>query len=126
MLVLPNEIMTLLSMFAPVFSEQIFEWVKVLVGGSVLSPNKRTVTAALRVMGLSEEGQYQNYHRVLSRGTWSDLTVGQILLGQLVATFAGLGGQVVLGADETLERRSGKHIRDKECSAMRYVRVRSG
>jgi hypothetical protein len=53
-------------------------------------------------MGLSDESQYQNYHRVLSRAAWSGLAVSKILLGLLV-----------LGADETLERRNGKHIRDK-------------
>ncbi len=55
MLILPNEIMALLSVFAPVFSERVFEWVKVLVVGAILAPAKRTVSAALRVMGLSEE-----------------------------------------------------------------------
>ena len=113
MLVLPNEIMTVLSLFAPVFSERVFEWVKVLVVGGILCPNKRTVSAALRVMGLSDDAQYQNYHRVLSRAVWRGLAVSQILLGLLVATFVGLGGQAVFGADETLERRNGKHIRDK-------------
>ncbi|MHB8630286.1 MAG: hypothetical protein ACYDBJ_28785 [Aggregatilineales bacterium] len=58
MLVLPHEIMTLLSMFMPVLSERVFEWVKVLVVGGMLSPNKRTVSAAMRVMGLSDEAQY--------------------------------------------------------------------
>ncbi|MHB8751422.1 MAG: IS701 family transposase, partial [Aggregatilineales bacterium] len=113
MLILPSEIMTLLSLFAPVFSERVFEWVKVLVEGAILSPNKRTVSAAMRVMGLSDEAQYENYHRVLSRAEWRGLAVSHILLGLLVAAFVGLGGQVVLGADETLERRQGKHIRDK-------------
>jgi hypothetical protein len=113
MLILPSEIMALLTMFAPVFSERVFEWVKVLVVGAVLAPAKRTVSAALRVMSLSEEAQYQNYHRVLSRAKWSGLAVSQILLGLLVGAFVGLGMPVVLGADETLERRTGKRIEDK-------------
>lgn len=110
MLILPNEIMTLLSVFAPVFSERVFEWAKVLVVGAILAPQKRTVSAVLRVMGLSDEAQFQNYHRVLSRADWQSLEVSKILLGLLVAAFVGLGVPVVLGADETLERRNGAHI----------------
>jgi hypothetical protein len=113
MLILPNEIMALLKMFAPVFSERVFEWAKVLVVGAILTPNKRTVSAVLRVMGLSDEPQFQNYHRVLNRAVWDSLKVSQILLGLLVMTFVGLGGAVVLGADETLERRNGKRIAAK-------------
>jgi hypothetical protein len=113
MLILPSEIMALLKVFAPVFSERVFEWVKVLVVGAILAPNKRTVSAALRVMGLSDEAQFQNYHRVLSRAQWDSLAVSQLLLGLLVTTFVGLGGTVVLGADETLERRGGKRIASK-------------
>lgn len=113
MLILPSEIMALLSVFAPVFSERVFEWVKVLVVGAILCPAKRTVSAVLRVMGLSEEAQFQNYHRVLSRAKWDGLEVSEILLGMLVTAFVGLGIPVVLGADETLERRAGKRIVDK-------------
>lgn len=113
MLILPTEIMALLKRFEPVFSERVFEWVKVLVVGAILSPHKRTVSAALRVMGLSEEAQFQNYHRVLSRAVWNGLEVSQILLGLLVIAFVSVGGTVVLGADETLERRNGKRIGGK-------------
>jgi hypothetical protein len=39
-------------------------------GGALLAPGKRTVTAILHVMGLSEEAHFQNYHRVLNRAQW--------------------------------------------------------
>ncbi|SRR5712691_8606295 len=110
MLILPSEIMTLFRVFAPVFSERVFEWVKVLVVGAILTPNKRTVSAVLRVMGLSNEVQFQNYHRVLSRAHWNGLEVSQILLGVLVVAFVAMGAPIVLGADETLERRNGQRI----------------
>lgn len=113
MLILPEQIMLLLKVFAPVFSERVFEWAKVLVVGAILSPHKRTVSAALRVMGLSDEAQFQNYHRVLWRAVWRSLDVSKLLLGLLVMTFVGLGVPVVLGADETLERRNGTRIMDK-------------
>src|SRR5712691_818164 len=77
MLILPGEIMTLFRAFASVFSERVFERVKVLVVGAILSPHKRTVSAALRVMGLSNEVQFQNYHRLLSRAKWNSLEVSK-------------------------------------------------
>lgn len=108
--ILPAEIMALLSVVAPVFSERVVAWVKVLVVGAILAPYKRTVSAVLRVLGLRDEAQFQNYQRVLSRAVWNGLEVSQILLGLLVMAFVGPGAAVVLGADETLERRNGKHI----------------
>lgn len=111
--ILPPEIMTVIQPFAQVFSERIWDWVQVLLAGAILAPGKRTVTAVLRVMGLSEEQQFQNYHRVLNRARWSGLQLSQVLLGLLVKAFVPPGAAVVLGADETLERRWGKRIKAK-------------
>lgn len=113
MLNLPPEIMVLMQRFAPVFSERTWDWVQVLVVGAILAPGKRTVTSVLRVMGLSEERQYQRYHRVLNRAKWSSLRVSQILLGLLVITFVPPGWPVIMAADETLERRQGDKIKAK-------------
>lgn len=109
----PPEMMSILIHFAPVFSNRIWDLVQILVVGAILAPGKRTVTAVLRVMGLSEEKQFQNYHRVLNRAKWSGLTVSRILLGLLVATLVGAGVPLVIGADETLERRKGEKIKAK-------------
>jgi hypothetical protein len=99
--------------FAPVFSERIWEWVNVMVMGAILAPKQRTVTAVLRVMGLSQERQFQNYHRVLNRAHWSSLRVSRILLSLLVAAFVPKDAPLLLAADETLERRRGKKIAAK-------------
>ena len=99
--------------FAPVFSERTWDWVPVLVVGAILAPGKRTVTAVLRVMGMSEERQFQRYHRVLNRAVWSSLRISQILLGLLVITFVPPGWPVIVAADETLERRQGDKIKAK-------------
>ena len=113
MLTMPTEIMALMSAFAPVFSERIWDWVQVLVVGAILAPGKRTVTSALRVMGLRQEKQFQNYHRVLNRAKWSSLEVSKILLGLLVLAFVPSNGPLLIAADETLERRRGKKIKGK-------------
>ena len=132
MLTLPPEIMIVLQPFMQVFSARIWDWVQVLLVGAILAPGKRTVTAALQVMGLKDEKQYQNYHRVLNRAKWSGLQVSQILLGLLVTAFVALDVPVVVGADETLERRRGKKIkakgifRDAVRSSQKYTNYSSG
>jgi hypothetical protein len=105
--------MVLMQHFAPVFSERTWDWVQVLVVGAILAPGKRTVTAVLRVMGLSEERQFQRYHRVLNRVKWSSLKASQILLGLLVIGFVPPGSALIVAADETLERRQGDKIKAK-------------
>ena len=113
MITLPSEMMIILLHFAPEFSERVWDWAQVLVAGAILAPGKRTVTSALRVMGLSEEQQFQNYHRVLNRAKWSALNISRILLGLIVSVLVGMGVPLVIGADETLERRKGDKIKAK-------------
>ena len=45
---LPAGMIRVLTPFAPLFSERVFEHVQVLVTGAVLTPGKRTVSSALR------------------------------------------------------------------------------
>lgn len=113
MLTVPPMIMTVLQHFAPVFSERIWDWVQVMIIGAILTPQKRTVTSVLRIMGLSGERQFQNYHRVLNRVHWSGLEASRILLGLLVSAFVAGDAPLMIAADETLERRRGKRIRAK-------------
>ncbi len=112
MLTVPVTLMRVIVKFAPVFSKRVWEHALVLVVGAVLAPGKRTVTAILRVMGLSEEAHFQNYHRVLNRARWSGLVGARELLGLLVSTFVPVG-PVVIGIDDTLERRRGAKIQAK-------------
>jgi hypothetical protein len=107
---LPPAIITVLRHFELVFREQVWEWAKVLLVGAILAPGKRTVTAALRVMGLSNEAQFQNYHRVLNRATWSSHALSRLLLRLLVRAFVPADAPVVIGIDEHIERRRGEQI----------------
>ncbi len=91
----------------------IWPTVRVLVVGAILAPGKRTVTSVLRVMGLSDERQFQKYHRVLNRSPWSSRAVSQRLLHLLVAAFVAADSPIVVGVDETIERRRGAKIAAK-------------
>jgi DDE superfamily endonuclease len=112
MLTLPVEFTNLMIVFAPLFSWGVWQHAQVLLVGAILAPGKRTVTAALRVMGLSQTRRFQNYHRVLNRAAWSSRQASRLLLVVLVQTFAPFG-PLVLGLDDTLERRRGGHIQAK-------------
>lgn len=111
MLNLPGIIINLLMPFAPCFcGETTWRKAQVLLLGSILGTGKRTVTAALRTMGLKDEGKFAQYHHVLSRAVWSPLALAQTLLGLLVDTLYGRDEPVVVGLDETIERRWGHKI----------------
>jgi hypothetical protein len=88
----------------------VWEWAKILLIGAILAPGKRTVTSALRVMGLSQEAQYQNFHRVLNRAVWSSHAVSRVLLRLLVAAFVPAEAAIVVGIDDHIERRRGAKI----------------
>jgi DDE superfamily endonuclease len=107
---LPTAIICVLRPFEAVFSERVWEWAKILLVGAILTPGRRTVAAALRVMGLSEETQFQNYHRVLNRAKWSSRELSRLLLLALGATLVAGGVPIVFGLDDTIERRWGAKI----------------
>jgi DDE superfamily endonuclease len=113
MLTLPKRIIHVLRSFEEALSERVWEWAKVLLIGAILAPGERTVTAILRVMGLSQEKQFQNYHRVLNRAKWSSRVLSRILLRLLVAAFVPVNASIVVGIDETIERRRGAKIAAK-------------
>jgi hypothetical protein len=110
---LPATIILVLRHFELAFSERVWDWAKVLLMGAILAPGKRTVTAALRVMGLRSVAQFQNYHRVLNRARWSSYALSRILLRLLIQAFVRAEGVVVVGLDETRERRRGGKIAAK-------------
>jgi len=105
----------LLAPFAQLFSDRVWLHAQVLVVGAILAPGKRTISSCLRVMGLAWEYHFTNYHRVLNRATWSALQASKILLGLIVVLLVPAGVPVVLGADDTVERRSGRKITAKGC-----------
>ena len=110
MLTLPDEYNTLFIQLRPYFSKRVWKLAMVLLIGAILAPGKRTVTAVLRIMGLRTELHFQNYHRVLNRAIWSNLMLSLVLLRLLLNTFLPIG-PVVVGIDETIERRRGEKIK---------------
>jgi hypothetical protein len=112
MLNLPAEMTAFLAPFAPLFTPSVWYHAQVLVIGAVLTPGQRTVTAILSVMGLRQNPHFQNYHRVLNRARWSSRAISQRLLLVLIQVFVP-HGPIILGLDDTVERRRGKKIAAK-------------
>ena len=110
---LPTGMIRVLSSFVPLFSRRVWPHVQVLLIGAILTPGKRTVSSALHAMGLSQEERFHRYHRVLSRSRWSSREVSRALLGLLVEMFVAEGDPLVVGIDETIERRYGRKISAK-------------
>src|SRR5690242_17604746 len=100
MLTLPTAIMALLEPFRPVFHLSTWNKIQVLLVGAILAPGKRTVTSALRIMGLADKPGFSQYHQVLNRAAWSSRRVSQILLMILLEVFASGHGPLVFGIDE--------------------------
>src|SRR5918994_5439375 len=94
--------------FVGCFSASNWNHVLVLVAGAVLSPGRRTVAAALRV--LDQTGGFAVYHRVLSTARWSARLAARRLLLLLVIAFVPQG-PVVIAIDDPIERRWGARIK---------------
>ena len=105
----PAAFMTLVTCFAPLFSRRVWRHVPILLVGALLTPGERLVTTALRAVGRDHTRAFQTYHRVLNRAVWSSRNASRILLSLLVTAFVPQG-PLVLGIDETIERRRGAKI----------------
>jgi hypothetical protein len=112
MFAVPKEFASLMIIFAPVFSKRVWPHVQVLGVGAMLAPGKRTITAALRVMGRADAQSFPQYPRVMNRGVWSRLEGARLLLLLLVRLLAPMG-PLVMGLDDALERRREAKIHAK-------------
>jgi hypothetical protein len=112
---LPEAIILVLAPFAPLYSQRVWRHAQVLFLGAMLTPGARTVAAALRAMGLGTARHFTNYHRVLNRAIWSARRGSQILLDLLLSLLVPAGAPIILGADDTVERRRGRRITAKGC-----------
>jgi hypothetical protein len=108
-----------------VFSERVWEWANVLLIEAILAPGERTVAAILPVRGCTQEKPFQNDHRVPGRAKGSSRERSRRVLIVLVGLFF-LGNEpLVMGIDETIERRRGRTIAARGSLATRCVRARS-
>lgn len=106
----PLEFSEIISGFSPLFSKKIFERAGQLLLGTILTRGKRTVCGVLRSLGMKHITNWDLYHRILSRATWSAFKCSQKLLMLLIKNFCS-GPKLVFALDDTLERRWGRKIK---------------
>lgn len=102
--------LTWLGPLSPAFGRRTWRRALVLAAGAILALGPRTVAAALRAAGLGAAPGFCGYHRVLSRRRWSGRAVARLPPAELLRAFVAPGAPVVVGLDETLERRWGRRI----------------
>jgi hypothetical protein len=113
MLHLPARFAAVILPFASLFAQdRTWRHAQVLLLGALLAPGQRTVCGILRIVGLRWERHFVSYHRVLNRAVWHSRVGTRLLFDLLVAAFAPRG-PVLLGVDDTIERRRGKRISTK-------------
>ena len=74
---LSQPIMSVLCEFESAFSQPTWSKGQVLIIGTLFARGRRTVTAALRQMGLHEASHFGLYHQVLNRARWSALELSR-------------------------------------------------
>jgi hypothetical protein len=110
MYTLPEVIVGVMKPFENLFDPRTWRKAQLLAVGAILSPGKRTVSAALSALGMSDRTDFSLYHHVLNRARWEPLNVSRVLLTMLIELLHRDGGTLVFGMDETIERRNGKRI----------------
>jgi hypothetical protein len=107
------DIIQLLSIFTIGLTGPTFSKMLVWLQGTILTSGRRTITAALRAMGLSDEENFSKYHHVFNRASWSPWVLSKLLLTLLINSCLRPGMALVLLIDDTLERRRGRKIKHK-------------
>lgn len=110
---LPSRFAPLIVAFSSLFGQRrTWHSAQLLLIGAILAPGVRTVTSVLRVMGHRRDRHFVTFHRVLNRARWNARHASRLLLGLLLDHLVP-DGPIVLGLDDTIERRRGKRIRAK-------------
>jgi len=77
--------------------------------GAVLAPGKRTVSSCLRMTGRAAANNFSTYHQILNRARWDTHAMARRLLIMIIDRLVP-EGPVVIGMDDTIERRWGRKI----------------
>jgi hypothetical protein len=107
---LPPCLLSRLAGFVDLFTRPTWSNILVLLAGVILAPGRRTVTAALRILGRDHDPDFCTFHRILNRAAWSSRAVAGQLLILLIKAFVPSGAPIVIGLDDTIERRWGAKI----------------
>jgi hypothetical protein len=102
--------MTLLDLFAPVFTTPSFATFRLLMTGWILSMRHRYVTDLIVSSHSVGNGHHSDYHRFFSHAKWDLDELWKRLACQLVDRLLGKEAIIVLAGDDTLCRKRGLRL----------------
>jgi hypothetical protein len=77
--------------------------------GAILAPGKRTVSSCLRMTGRTNARNFSSYHQPLNRARWNSRRLAHRLFIMITNRLVP-DGPVIIGLDDTIERRWGRKI----------------
>jgi len=95
--------------FRTAFTARTWNLVPILVMVALLASGKRTVSSCLRVTGRAGCETFNSVHQVLNHAQWWPKNLAKRFLHLLVAGLSG-NSPIIIGLDDTIERRWGKRI----------------
>ena len=113
MIEIPTGFQGTISHFSFAFRKDVWPKVKILLIGAIICPGSRTVCNILRCVGLRWEKNFPKFHRVLSKDKWSAFQLSSVLFRLILHAFIPKGEPIVLGIDDTVERRWGPKIKKR-------------
>ena len=106
---LPEAILHVFAMFAPLFSRPVYQNALALFLGHILCKGRRTIADILRCLGLKNIKNFSKFHWVFNGAKWNCLNGAKILFLQLIK-FVSSDDEITVNIDSTLERRKGPKI----------------
>jgi hypothetical protein len=106
----PASLMTLLSVFSPLFTAPSFRTFTGLACGFLAQPGKRTVCGMLSGAGLSRSWPHDRAHWFFSRARWDAGALGLSVARLVAELLVPAGAPVDVAVDDTLFKRRGKKV----------------
>ena len=104
----PASLMSVLAVFAPLFTAPSFRTFTMLACGFLTQAGRRTVCGMLAGAGLARLWPHDRAHWFFSRARWNPDDLGLAVAKLVVALLVPAGAPVVVAIDGTLFRRRGK------------------
>jgi hypothetical protein len=106
------DVLPVLALFAPAFTQPTFPRVQLLIVAAILTTGRRTISNLLRTVASLVQGDPSSYHRVLSQAHWSGLRL-VALLARFCLCYFWPAGRVRLVGDDTVDEHRGKKVHGK-------------
>ena len=122
----PASLMTLLAVFAPLFTAPSFRTFSMLACGFLAQSGKRTVCGMLTGAGLSRIWPHDRAHYFFSRARWNPGELGIAAAKLVIALLVPGGEPVEILIDDTLFRRRGKVFFPRRLNSVSSMATRTG